>query len=187
MIAPQRIAIVTPTYGARRYDSEALRVELSTVFSSTVIEIVTSDFQTLPEADFLIASSELAHAMESDERNVSWSDNGQWRSVALTGRLAVDSERCRRIALYDASYHESMRLLDTYQFAAAITTPLGERRLDGLADVGRMIDAREVESPSRAAWPSKRYTTLEHDECATSGQLLARYLRAYDPDLQREP
>ena len=51
---------------------------------------------------------------------------------------------------------------------------------------GRKFGAREVDSFSRGAVPSKSYTTLEHDECATSAQLLARYLQAYDPDLPRE-
>jgi hypothetical protein len=187
----QRIAIVVPSYGSRTHDGEGLRRDLAAVFSSAVIEIVASDFQSLPGADLLIASSDVARAMEpipvgsSRKRTVSWSDNGEWRSVEFTGRLDVDNAHCRRIVLYDASYHEAMKFLDTYQFAAAITRPFGERRLDGLAEVGRMIGAREVESASRIAWASKSYTTLEHDECATSGELLARYLQAYDPDLPR--
>lgn len=181
-----RIAIVVPSYGARRHDAEGLKRDLEAMFSSSAIQIVTSDFLTLPSADLLIASSELARAMEGDVRNISWSDNGQWRSITLTGRLVVDRERCRRIVLYDATYNESMRFLDTYQFAAAITAQFGERRLDGLIEVGKRIGAREVDSFSRGEVPSKSYTTLEHDDCATSGQLLARYLHAYDPDLPRE-
>jgi hypothetical protein len=153
---------------------------------SVAIEIVQSDFQTIPSADLLIASADVARAMGSDERRISWSDGGQWRSLTLTGRLLLDNDQCRRIVLYDATHNESMKFLETYQFAAAITTHLGERRLDGLAKVGRRIGAREVDSFSRGAVPSKSYTTLEHDDCTTSGQLLARYLRAYDPDLPRE-
>ena len=180
------IQILVPVWSSTR-DADDLRRDLASVLVSSSIEVISTDFTALPDADLLIAdASALTSALEYDERTISTFERGAPpQRITIPGRLALDENRCHRIALTDTAYNDSMRLLERYHFAAALGAHVGHPRIDGLREVGQAIGAREVRSFSRVATYSASYTTLEHDECSTPGLLLARYLQAYDPDLPR--